>query len=109
MKSISLVLVLLLLFGAPLICGAQPEEEEEPVQAREINKVHSQGEAAVVKGTTAKAGTVSATPIHLPNPQNQHTEAVEETTHSAQEGAKAGKVITGPAQTHAPHPANELK
>jgi hypothetical protein len=109
MKSISLVLVFLLLFGVPLVCGAQPEEEEEPVQAREINKVHTQGEAAVVKGTSTKAGTVSATPIHLPNPQNQQTEAVVETTHGVQEGTKAGKVITGPAQTHAPHPANELK
>jgi hypothetical protein len=109
MKSISLALVLLLLFGLPLLCGAQPEEEEEPVQAREINKVHTQGEAAVVKGDTTKAGTVSATPIHLPNPQNQQTEAVVEGTHSVQEGAKAGKVITEPAQTHAPHPANEMK
>jgi hypothetical protein len=109
MKSISLVLVLFLLFGVPLICGAQPEEEEEPIQAREINKVHTQGEAAVVQGATTEAGKVSATPIHLPNTQNQQTEAVVETTHSVQEGAKAGKVITEPAQTHAPHPKNELK
>ncbi|MBW1743834.1 MAG: hypothetical protein JRJ47_10480 [Deltaproteobacteria bacterium] len=70
MKSISLVLVLLLLFGVPLLCWAQPEEEEEPVQTREINKVHTQGEASAVQGTATKAGNVSATPIHLPNPQS---------------------------------------
>jgi hypothetical protein len=93
MKGISLVLVLLLLFGVPLLCGAQPEEEE-PVQARTLNKVHSQGEASAVQGTAAEAGSVSATPIHLPNPQTQ----------GVQEGVKAGQVSTGvPAQ-----PSNEL-
>jgi hypothetical protein len=108
MKSISLVLVLLLLFGVPLICGAQPEEEEEPVQAREINKVHTQGEAAVVQGT-AKSGAVSATPIHLPNPQTQGVKEQVGATSGVQEGPKAGTVMSQPVQTHAPHPKNELK
>ena len=109
MKSISLVLVLLLLLGAPLLCGAQPEEEEEPVQTREINKVATPGEAAVVKGTTTETGNVSATPIHLPNPQTQGVQQQVETTSGVQEGSKTGKVLSEPVQTHAPHPANELK
>jgi hypothetical protein len=95
MKGISLVLVLLLVLGLPVICGAQPDEEEEPVQARTLNKVHTQSEAAVVQGTATTAGEVSATPIHLPNPQNQQTEA--------------GKVMSEPMHPQAPHPVNELK
>jgi len=98
MKGISLVLVLLLLFGVPIFCGAQPEEEEEPVQARTLNKVHTSGEASVVEGTAAKTGNVSATPIHLPNPQEQ----------GVQEGVKAGQVSSGPKPMLPAQPSNEL-
>ena len=93
MKGISLILVFLLLFGLPLVCGAQ--EDDEPLQARTLNKAQTQSEAAVVQGTAVNAGEVSATPIHLPNPQNQQTEA--------------GQVMSEPAQPQAPHPANELQ
>jgi hypothetical protein len=109
MKSVSLVLVILLLFGAPLLGWAQPEEEEEPVQTRELNKVQTQGEASAVHGTATKAGNVSATPIHLPNPQTQGVQEQVQTTPGVQEGPKAGQVTGHPVQTHAPHPANELK
>jgi len=102
MKGISLALVLLLLFGVPLLCGAQPEEEEEPVQARELNKVRTQGEASAVHGTDTKAGNVSATPIHLPNPQTQGVQEQVQTTSGVQESGKPGQVMSAPTQTLTP-------
>lgn len=108
MKGISLVLVLLLLFGVPLLCGAQPEEEEEPVQAREINRVYKPGEASAVQGTAAETGAVSATPIHLPNPQHPKTEKLMETTSGVQEGPKAGQVSSAPKPMAPAQPSKEL-
>jgi hypothetical protein len=108
MKGISLVLVLLLLFGVPLLCGAQ-EEEEEPVQAREINKVYTPAEASAVQGTAAEAGAVSATPIHLPNPQHPKTENVMETTSGVQEGSGAGQVSSAPKPMAPAQPSKALK
>ncbi|MBW2172578.1 MAG: hypothetical protein JRF69_11500 [Deltaproteobacteria bacterium] len=109
MKGISLVLVILLLFGVPLLCEAQPEEEEEPIQTREINKVATPGEASAVHGTATKAGNVSATPIHLPNPQTQGVQRQVETTSGVQGGATAGQVSSAPKPMAPAHPANELK
>jgi hypothetical protein len=62
-----------------------------------------------MQGTATKAGTVSATPIHLPNPQAPGVKEQVGAASGMQEGPKAGTMMNQSVQTPAHHPKNELK